>query len=97
MFNNFKDSTSYDFSQADYDFILQLSKVGYVHCLSSQVVFMDDRAGRRETNHSFSFKNYSINNNESCDGFKLPDNWLIEHISSDENKLSITFKVSKVV
>jgi hypothetical protein len=96
MFNNFKDGTSYDYSQADYDFILQLSKVGYVHLLSSQVSFMDERAGRRES-HGFSFKNYSINNNESCDGFKLPDNWLIEHISSDENKLSITFKVSKVV
>ncbi len=96
MVNNFKDTCSYDFSKADYDFILELSKVGYVHLLGSQVAFMDDRAGRKETNHIFSFKNYSINKNEACDGFKLPDNWLIEYISSDENKLSITFKVSKV-
>lgn len=94
--NNFKDSTSYDFSKSDYDFIIELSKVGYVHLLCNQVSLMDDRAGRRETHHSFPFKNGSIINQECCDGLKLPDNWLIEYISSDENKLSITFKVSKV-
>ena len=96
MVNNFKDGTSYDYSKSDYDFITKLSKVGYVHILSNQVNFLDNMAGRRESSHSFSFKNYSIKNNEACEGFKLPENWIIEHISSDENKLSITFKVNKV-
>ncbi len=94
MTNKFKSGTSYDFQKEDYDFILELSKVGYVHLLSNQVSFLDEKAGRRES-HGFAFKNYSVIDNEVCDGFKLPENWLIEHISSDENKLSITFKVMR--
>jgi hypothetical protein len=95
MTNNFKADSSYDFSKEDYDFILELSKVGYIHILSRQVSFMDDRAGRKEFSHSFPFKNYSINDKAACDGFKLPDNWIIEHISSDENRLSITFAITR--
>lgn len=96
MYNNFSEGVSYDFSEADYYFIRELSKIGFVKLSSSQVTLLDANAGSNY-DHSFSFKKHGVGENKSCEGFKLPENWAIEWISAGENKLSMTFKVSKAV
>lgn len=95
MYNNFSEGMTYDFSEADYAFIRELSKIGYVKLSSSQVTLLDPYAGTKHE-HSFSFKKHAIGDGKSCKGLKLPDNWAIECISGSEEKLSITFAVSKM-
>lgn len=93
-----KPTTSYDFTKADLEFVLELAKVGHVHLLSSQVslcVFKD-----YDNSIGFSFVDYT--GNEKCNGLTLPSNWTIEsiyatghHQITGVQKLSITFKVTR--
>lgn len=68
MYNNF--------SEADYYFIRELSKIGFVKLSSSQVTLLDANAGSNY-DHSFSFKKHGVGENKSCEGFKLPENWVL--------------------
>lgn len=88
MSTKFKPSTSYRFTKEDMDFVLELSKIGYVKLLSCQVSLVSDDKG-------LSFKEWSSSDESlRCDGLSLPDNWVIEGIWFRENGISVTFGVS---
>lgn len=80
-----KPNTSYDFSDEDLLFVIQLAKVGSVHTLSSQVVLTSKT--------SIEFKENV--GEHKCPGLRLPENWVIEYISAHEEQVHITFKVGK--
>lgn len=84
-----KPTTSFCFSKEDYEFILELAKVGYVKLLSSQVELKSDRE-----NYGITFIDHvGIN---KCDGLKLPDNWIIEYVCVNGGFFSITFGVKPI-
>jgi len=88
---NLKPSTDYRLTEADWRFVCELAKVGYVHVLTNQVSLIAETTGRKDA-HSISFVEYGGGDeNRRCQGLKLPDHWLIEHISSSSERLSITF------
>ena len=84
-------NTSFDLSEKDYAFAIELAKIGHVHFLSSQVVFKDERFGKKEDAHSISVPR----NGTNVKGFTFPKNWLVEYIIANEYGISITFKVEK--
>jgi len=90
--NQLKPTTGYHFSEADLKFVLELAKVGSVHLLSSQVSL----TSRKESSTlNLTFKDYGGTEGKSCDGLKLPDNWVIENIYSSGDVLSVLFGVKK--
>lgn len=90
-----KPGTSYGFTPEDYEFILELTKVGAVHILSHQVQLLDINVGKTNTptGHGFGFKDVSQSKNP-CNGLTLPDGWVIENIYTMDCGTSITFGVS---
>lgn len=88
-----KPGTSYDFNEADLQFVVELAKVGHVHLLSNQVSLITTR--EYDENASMEFKD--IMSEEKCDGLRLPHNWCIEWIGSSKKGISITFGVKKVL
>ena len=81
-------TTTYDLTEADKAFCFELSKVGYVHLLSNQVVLMSDKDG-------VSFKTYSPDDEKCCEGLSLPSNWVVESIYARDDKIQVTFGVNK--
>jgi hypothetical protein len=74
---------TYSFSQEDYSFITELSKVGYVRMFSHQVtLFSED---------GISFVEHG---EPGCIGLSLPSNWVIEGVYGSEKHASITFGVN---
>lgn len=85
-----KPNTTYKFTDADKQFVLELAKVGHVSLLTSQVSLITKPDSH---NPYLSFKEYGSNENDKCEGLKLPHNWVIEYISAKDNQISITFGV----
>jgi hypothetical protein len=86
-----KPTTNYRFSESDLQFVLELAKCGHVHLLSNQVSMIDVRSSGNRPN--FTFKEYGITDMVGCEGLKMPENWVIEGIYTDDNSLNITFGV----
>lgn len=88
-----KPGTSYDFSEADLRFVIELAKVGHVHLLSKQVSLTKESGYDESASINFT----DIINKEKCDGLQLPSNWVIEWIGCSKKGVCVTFGVKKVV
>lgn len=84
-----KPSTSYTFTEADLEFVLELSKVGHVHLLSSQVELY---LGKDIGSNGVSFVD-GYGSDSKCPGLTLPSGWVIEGIWYREKGVSVTFRV----
>jgi hypothetical protein len=86
-----KPNTSYDFSKEDYEFVIELAKVGHVHLLSNQVALITE-PGYSESS-SLTFKDNM--GDRKSPGLVLPPNWCIEWIGGSEKSLRVIFGVKK--
>mgnify|MGYP001800073677 FL=1 len=64
----------YYFEKEDYEFILELCKVGHVHTFSNQIEIIAEK--------SLSFKEYPKDSEQHTPGLILPKKWAIEGIYS---------------
>lgn len=88
--NNFKPNCTYNFSDSDLKFIIQLAKVGKVNILSNQICLTSCE------NQKLVFLDYGRgeSNERACDGMTLPDGWIIEGIYTEKDGCpSITFGI----
>lgn len=86
-----KPSTTFDFTDDDLLFVIELAKVGHVSLLSNQVSLIS-KPGYSETNN-LNFKDSM--GKYKCNGLQLPANWCIEWIGVNNNILHVTFGVKK--
>jgi hypothetical protein len=71
----------YDLVPQDYEFVKELAKIGYVHVMTRQVMVK----GPMEIYNVFE------------GGMKIPANWSIEYVGTDQNNNAhITFGVGKL-
>jgi hypothetical protein len=84
-----KPNTSYDFSEADLQFAMELAKVGFVNLSSSQVTLRSSKG--------LQFKDYG--SDDKCEGLVLPPNWAIESIyhSEESKSVGVLFSVKKAL
>lgn len=87
-----KPSTTYDFTKEDYDFVIELAKVGHVSLLSNQVSLIS-KPGYSDSG-SLDFKDNM--GGKKCPGLQLPANWCIEWVGVNNNILHVTFGVKKL-
>ena len=74
---------SYNFTQEDLDFAIQLAKIGNVHLYSSQVKLSSHNTSALNFKESFPA------------GIKFPKNWGIEYMNGNERGISVTFNVTQ--
>lgn len=86
-----KPSTSYDFTQDDMAFVLELAKVGHVHLLSNQVSLICVRESCAG-GPFLSFKDHR-NDDEDCLGLEMPEDWYLEYVGANDRELKMTFRV----
>jgi len=74
---------SCNLSPSDFQVVNELSKIGYVKVLSSQVSIKSDNR------NGIWFKD----NISECPGFILPSHWVIEGLYGDEKEVTVTFGI----
>ena len=70
-------------SSSDFQVVNELTKIGYVKVLSSQV------SVRSDNKNGIWFKD----NISECPGFAVPSHWVIEGFYGDEKEVTITFGI----
>ena len=74
-------------SKEDFEFVIELSLIGYINILTNQVVLLIKSCNGNP------YISFTQCGNKT--GFQMPKNWAIEYMSADENEIRITFIIIK--